>query len=112
MICAGSARIVFRFVHRYISTGRCLVAVLPHPLPDSMKIRISYVGYMRLDGIEKNSSIDVVENATIADLLTRYNVTTEHQKFIIPFVNDKKVTLSHILEDGDSLFLLLPVGGG
>jgi len=77
-----------------------------------MKITVSYVGYLHLDGIENNSSIEIEKETTVRKLLEGCGMKQEHLRYVIPVVNDKKQGLSYILRDKDSLFLYLPAGGG
>ncbi len=48
----------------------------------------------------------------VADVLTRFNVKQEHQRFITPAVNGEAQRLSCELQNQDDLTLFLPVGGG
>lgn len=77
-----------------------------------MKITVSYVGYLYLDGIENNSSIEIEKETTVQDLLEGCGMKREQLRYVVPVVNDSKRDLSHTLRDNDSLFLFLPAGGG
>lgn len=77
-----------------------------------MKIKVSYVGFLQLEGIKNNSTIEIDESSTVIDLLNRCNVRENHQRFIVPIVNGKQKALSCVLEPDDDLFLHLPMGGG
>jgi len=77
-----------------------------------MQITVSYVGYLQLDGIENNSSIEIEKETTVQDLLEGCGMTREQLRYVVPVVNDSKRDLSYTLQDNDSLFLFLPTGGG
>lgn len=79
---------------------------------ESFKIKLEFVGYLGIKGVKSGSYIQVEEGTTITDLLTRYGVKEEHQQYIIPWVNGRNLTLSYVLQANDSLYLLLPIGGG
>jgi sulfur carrier protein ThiS len=77
-----------------------------------MRIRLSYVGYLKIDGVENDSDVEVGDDMSLEDFLTQHGVREEHQKFITPMVNGAEKKLSYVLRDGDNLTLFLPVGGG
>ncbi len=77
-----------------------------------MKVRIHYSAHLNINGLENGASVDVTSGTTVSDLLSAYRMTDEHKKFITVAVNGEKKSPSCVLNDGDSLFLLLPVGGG
>ena len=77
-----------------------------------MKIKVSYVGFLKLEGIKNKSIVQIDEESTVLDLLTRCNVRQSHQRFIVPIVNGKQKDLSYVLKPDDDLFLQLPMGGG
>ena len=77
-----------------------------------MTIRIGFVGYLDVHGIRNNSDIELEENTSIEDLLSRCGIQPRHRGYIVPYVNNDRKQLSYHLADGDSLYLFLPVGGG
>ena len=77
-----------------------------------MKITVSHVGFLHLKGVKNNSTIEVDDSTTVEALLDRCGVKKEHQRYIVPVVNEKKRDLSYRLKNHDSLFLYLPIGGG
>jgi hypothetical protein len=77
-----------------------------------MKIKVSYVGFLQLEGIKNNSIVEIDESTTVNDFLNRCNVLESHHRFIVPIVNGTQKDLSYVLEPDDDLFLHLPVGGG
>ena len=77
-----------------------------------MKITLSFVGYIQLEGVQNNSIVDIENPTSIDDLLETYGVKKEHKRFIVPVVNGSKRNHSYVLEPDDSLFLYVPLGGG
>jgi hypothetical protein len=77
-----------------------------------MKITVSYVGFLKLEGIKNKSIIEIDESSTVIDLLDICKVRKSHQRFIVPIVNGKQKDLSYVLKPYDDLFLHLPMGGG
>ncbi len=77
-----------------------------------MNIHLSYVGYLELEGVESGQMISIAEHASVAMVLTRYHISNQHQRHIIPIVNGEEQRLSYVLQEGDKLTLFLPVGGG
>ncbi len=77
-----------------------------------MKITVSYVGYLHLDGIENDSTIEMEKETTVEKLLEGRGMKREHLRYVVPVVNGRKRDLSHTLRNNDSLFLYLPAGGG
>ncbi len=77
-----------------------------------MKIRIEFTGILNIKDLSNNSIIEIKEGLSVSDLLNKYKVSKEHQKFIIPIINKEEKSLSDKLKENDKLFLYLPVGGG
>jgi hypothetical protein len=77
-----------------------------------MKICVEFTALLDLEGVTNGAELDVPHGTTPADLLTRFHVRPEHQKFVTPFVNGARMKSSHPLKENDRLFLSLPVGGG
>jgi hypothetical protein len=78
----------------------------------AMKIRVEFTAVLDLKGVINGAELDLPHATTPGDLLTKFHVRPEHQKYVTPFVNGTRMKLSHPLKDGDRLFLSLPVGGG
>ena len=77
-----------------------------------MNVTVQYVGYLNLAGVKNGASVEINVSTSVKILLDRFKIREEHRQYIIPVVNGKKEKLSYVLQDGDSLFLHLPVGGG
>jgi len=77
-----------------------------------MKIRIEFVAYLYLKGIDNKSWVEIDEPMSVSQFLINNKINQQQQKFIIPTVNKKQEKLTYILKDNDELFLYLPVGGG
>ena len=77
-----------------------------------MRIHISHTAQLELPAYPDQTDIDVPEGITVAGFLEMAGVRKEHRKFILPMINNTKVNSRSVLQEGDSLFLLIPVGGG
>ncbi|RKX79089.1 MAG: hypothetical protein DRP87_04370 [Spirochaetes bacterium] len=77
-----------------------------------MKIYLEFVGYLKLEGAENRSQVEVPNGVDVSSLFKRFKVSEEHLKFIVPVVNGERKSINYRLKDGDSLYLMLPVGGG
>ena len=77
-----------------------------------MRIKLSFVGFLDIDGVRSGDVIDAAEGSTVADLLTAHGIKPHHQRFVIAAVNGEKKPAACVLHDGDELLLLLPAGGG
>jgi hypothetical protein len=77
-----------------------------------MRVHVSYVGYLSLEGVQNGGSVVLEDRTTIEEFLDRCGMKKEHQRFVIPMVNGERKDLSHTLEENDSLFLHLAAGGG
>ena len=77
-----------------------------------MRIKLTYVGYLKLEGAENGSVLEVGDSLCIADLLDGFRMKREHQRYVVPLVNGVRANWSTLLQPEDSLFLYLPVGGG
>lgn len=77
-----------------------------------MQIKVSFVGYLKVDGVQSGSRIAVDDGTTVADLLAKFRVSPQHQRFVVPVVNGREQRRSYVLQADDELSLFLPVGGG
>jgi molybdopterin converting factor small subunit len=77
-----------------------------------MKIKVELLGLLHIKGIENNSFIEIKVGSTISDIYNELNILKDHQKFIIPFLNGNEVRKSTEVNDGDTVKIFLPTGGG
>ena len=77
-----------------------------------MKVKIELLGLLHLKGIKNNSFVEVKEGSTIADLYNELNILKDPQKFITPFINGTEVRKSSEINEGDTIKIFLPTGGG
>ena len=78
----------------------------------SVKVTIEYMGFLQIAGVPNNSELDLPEGLTVEELLDRIDVKEKDRTYLVPLVNRKRRNLVTELQDGDSLFLYYPVGGG
>lgn len=77
-----------------------------------MKVKIELLGLLHLKGVKNNSFVEVKEGSTISELYNELNILKDHQKFITPFINGCEVRKSTTINDGDTVKIFLPTGGG
>lgn len=73
----------------------------------TVKVKL-YGDYLRYGPEE--TYIEVEENATVEDILKRFNI--EERKYIIVLVNLKRAWFEDKLSEGDVISIFSPVGGG
>jgi len=77
-----------------------------------MHIHLSSTAQLELPAFPTEGEIDIPDGTTVGAFLDLAGVRKEHQKFILAMVNKKKVNRMYQLTEGDSLFLMVPIGGG
>jgi hypothetical protein len=77
-----------------------------------MKVRIEILGLLHIKGVKNNSFLEIKDGSAISDLYNELNILKDHQKFIIPFINGTEVRKSATINDGDTVKIFLPTGGG
>lgn len=77
-----------------------------------MLIKLNYTGYLKFEGVETGTVLEVDEGTTVADLLTGFHVAPDQLRFLRLFVNDEKASPSHVLRDGEELTVIMQIGGG
>ncbi len=77
-----------------------------------MNITLEYMGFFRVEDVPSGSTVEVEEGSTIDQLLDRLGVEKAHRTYLRPLVQQERKSFDYILQDGDSLFLYFPVGGG
>lgn len=77
-----------------------------------MKIHLRYQAILKIQGIANNSEVELPDGTSIAALLASSRIKEEQQRYILCYVNGERKTPDTVLRDGDSLQLLIPVGGG
>jgi len=77
-----------------------------------MKIILEFPGFLQISGIESGDTVEFEAGKTVAQLLDAFSISSDHQRYIIPIVNREEKRLDYELQNGDHLFLYVPVGGG
>ncbi len=77
-----------------------------------MKITLTYNGVMQIPRYKRGEEIEVPEGATPTDVMTLCEIKPDHQKYIIPFINNQEARARTPLKEKDELSLFLPLGGG
>jgi hypothetical protein len=77
-----------------------------------MRITIEYIGFLKIEGVKSGSIVEFPDGIKASDVLDRFNLVGSYRKFIIPIINGERSSQDRLLNDGDKLFIYLPVGGG
>ncbi|NOZ13972.1 MAG: MoaD/ThiS family protein [Acidobacteria bacterium] len=77
-----------------------------------MRIVLEFPGFLQITGVDSGGTSEVAEGKTVSQLLDDFGIAYDHQRYIIPIVNREEKRLDYVLQDGDHLFLYVPVGGG
>jgi molybdopterin converting factor small subunit len=77
-----------------------------------MTIRLEYMGFFKIDDVPSGSMVECEPGTTIGAMLDRLRVKQESRKYMVPLVNRVRQPFDHPLQDGESVFLYFPVGGG
>lgn len=77
-----------------------------------MEIRLEYVAMLKVNAPPSGGVKSVREGDTIATLLEQIGIPANQRGVITPFVNEAKVSQNYTLQDGDRVFLAMPIGGG
>jgi len=75
-------------------------------------ITVEHSAVLKLKNVQNRGEMELPTDITIAALLNRLGIQAGQHKYLLIYVNGKKRSLSHILQDGDALQLFLPIGGG
>jgi len=77
-----------------------------------MKINLSYGKFIKIDGYDSDSTIEVPDNCTVRDLLVFLKLPSYVQKALIVHVNEEPVWNATVLRDNASVKLYRLVSGG
>lgn len=77
-----------------------------------MLIKVNYTGYLKFDGVETGTVLELDEGTTVGDLLTGFKIDPEKQRFLRIFANEENAGPSYVLKDGDELTVIMQIGGG
>ncbi|MCP4180299.1 MAG: MoaD/ThiS family protein [bacterium] len=78
----------------------------------SIVIKVSFTGLIDVKNFNSDSTLSVLSESTINDVLGDLGIKQQHKRFLITLVNENKERLTYVLKNGDHLSLFLPVGGG
>jgi molybdopterin converting factor small subunit len=74
-----------------------------------MQIKVKLFATLR-EGREREQIMDVASDATPFDIIKKLNIP--HEDVAILFVNGRDAMFDHKLNDGDTISIFPPVGGG
>jgi len=77
-----------------------------------MKINISYHKLIKIEKYANNSLIEVPDRCTVRDIISLLGIPKNLTGAIVVYVNDQPAWNSTVLKEGDSVKLLVLIGGG
>jgi len=77
-----------------------------------MKITLGYSKFIKIEGYESDSIVEVEDNCTVRDLLAFLKLPAYVQKAVIVHVNEEPVWNATVLKESDSVKLYRLVSGG
>jgi len=77
-----------------------------------MRIQVDHIALLKCPNLGPDKQVELGEQATVTDLLNALGIREDHQKAVVPFINQERAKRNHSLKDGDEVFLSLAVGGG
>lgn len=77
-----------------------------------MRVQVEHIALIQCNFPEADRGVTLSEGATVTDLLEVLGITPQHQKAVVPFINRERAKRTHVLRDGDDVFLSLAIGGG
>jgi molybdopterin converting factor small subunit len=77
-----------------------------------MKIRISSLGALPIEGADEDGFLEIEKNMTVRQLAKRLPVDERVGKHIPVIVNGELAKRSYRLQDGDEIVFVMPPTGG
>lgn len=74
-----------------------------------MEVNVKLFATLR-DGRFKEEKARLEDNAQVKDVISKYNIPTEHVRICL--INGRDAEFTQSLKNGDTLSLFPPVGGG
>ena len=77
-----------------------------------MKVKVEPTGLLHIERLGKNGVVELQAAATVTDLLNVLKIQPDHHRYVSVFINGEEKSRKALLHEGDTVTLLLPVGGG
>lgn len=77
-----------------------------------MNVKVQHIALLKCPGLDSSGTVELPDKATVKILLDALGIRPEHQRAVVPFINDQRAKRTHSLQEGDTVFLSLAVGGG
>lgn len=77
-----------------------------------MKIQLKFTSLLTLKDIKSGDLIDVEKPTSLRKVLLNYKADLEMMRYITPIVNGERVNLDYEVNEGDMVYLIVPIGGG
>jgi hypothetical protein len=75
-------------------------------------LRIHHSPILKLDGLGERGELEVDSGTTVETLLGVLGIREDQRRYLLVYANGEKQRLSYTVQDGDTLQLYLPIGGG
>lgn len=77
-----------------------------------MTVLVEHVAMLAVQGLPPGGQLELPDGADVDRLLERIGVPDPFRHVVAPFINGRRGQRTTVLQDGDQVFLSLPVGGG
>jgi molybdopterin converting factor subunit 1 len=98
------------------TSGGCVAAFTSSRYTESMQVKVLFFGMLKDLAGQASESLDLNEDATLGDLISRFAERVPQMKEMLPSVamavNQHYAAADRKLKDGDEIALLPPVSGG
>ena len=78
----------------------------------TISIEVEIMGALRRYEGKRKFNLTIQEGMSASQLLEKLSFSVNDQKYLIIIVNDKQVKKSYILQENDSVFISILIGGG
>lgn len=78
----------------------------------TISIEVELMGALNRYEGKKKFNLSIQKDMITSQLLNKLNFSQADQKYLIVIVNDKQVKKSYILQENDSVFISILIGGG
>ena len=76
-----------------------------------LKITVEIMSLLRCDG-DRRRNCTVQDEMTVSELIKHLGYSSKEKRYLITIVNQKKARFSQKLQNGDHVFITMPIGGG
>ena len=78
----------------------------------TIRVKVELMTGLRRAQKEKIFEVELPNDSTVKDLLTKLGFKEDEAEYLRVFVNEKLVTLSKVLKGGEDIWVGIIIGGG